>query len=543
MFQKHEKYKQKSLFSVENQLNTRQQQLWDESFEAHFFGLIFQKIDEEVFSVLFSTTHSRPNSPINQLVGALILKHRFGWSYSELEKALNFNLLTRMALGVQEVNESIFRERTLFNFQNRLSEYRLETGVNLLEQVFDGLSKKELKRLALKTNIQRGDSFLAASNITRYSRLQLLVEVLKRLHRVLKESDQKRYADLFGPYLKKSSTQYIHTLAQGSLPLELAAIGQVYRQLYESLKEAYGKMEIFEIFERVYQEHFELVDQELTLIPNEDLSSGSLQSPDDREATYRKKRGESSQGFSIHLSETAHPDNVVNLITDVSVDSNNVDDSDLLYDRLEKMKEKTPDLEEYHQDGGYGSPDNDQLMSDLGITPIQTAIRGRKAEVQIEIYTLKEGTETEEACYEVHCQAGQEVSASQTKKKYKAEFEGSICEACPLKDRCPTTQTKRGRTYYFTQADARKHQRWRNIRQLPLERQRIRPNVESTVRQMKNEMKNGKLKTRGFFKAQLYAYFSAIATNAARVAKHEVEKKKKEVKSPKKFKELLRLRP
>ncbi len=522
MFQKHDKYKQKSLFSVEQQLNKRQQKLWSGSFEQHFFELIFRQIDESLFSVLFSQGYSRPNAPVNQLVSAMILMHRYGWSYSELQRQLNFNLLTRMALGIQELDEEIFCERTLFHFQYRLSEYYISTGINLLEAVFDGLSKDQLKRLNLKTSIQRGDSFLAASNITHYSRLQLLIEVLVRLHRILSDSDKALYAALFAPYIKQSSGRYIYGLDRGSLGKELAKLGPIYQRLYEQLQAQYSQQQAFEIFERVYQEHFTVAAEKIELRPNESLSSGSLQSPDDREASYRKKRNEESQGFSIHLSETAHPDNPIQLITDLEVAPNHVDDSQLLNKRLDKMKEKTPDLDEYHTDGGFGSEKNDEKMQELEIRHVQTAIRGRKAQVEIEIHS-QEDPQTESQTYEVHCPQGQQIAAVATPKRFKAQFDASICARCPLKEMCPTKETRTGRTYYFTPEEARKHQRWRNIRELPPERQTIRPNVEATVRQMKNNMKNHKLKTRGIFKAILYTYFSAIATNAARIAQYKAE--------------------
>ena len=50
-----------------------------------------------------------------------------------------------------------------------------------------------------------------------------------------------------------------------------------------------------------------------------------------------------------------------------------------------------------HTDGGYGSEDNDRKFEELGITHIQTAVRGRKSKVDM---TIEETTEGE---YEVSC--------------------------------------------------------------------------------------------------------------------------------------------
>ena len=56
------------------------------------------------------------------------------------------------------------------------------------------------------------DSTRIASNIEQMGRLQLLVEVLQRVHRMLNAAGQVHYADAFAPYLRGSSGQYIYHL-------------------------------------------------------------------------------------------------------------------------------------------------------------------------------------------------------------------------------------------------------------------------------------------------------------------------------------------
>ena len=48
----------------------------------------------------------------------------------------------------------------------------------LRQPQFDGLTKEQLKRLKIKTDIQRSDSFMAMSNIRSYGWVQLLIESL-----------------------------------------------------------------------------------------------------------------------------------------------------------------------------------------------------------------------------------------------------------------------------------------------------------------------------------------------------------------------------
>jgi hypothetical protein len=133
-----------------------------------------------------------------------------------------------------------------------------------------------------------------------------------------------------------------------------------------------------------------VVDEKIAMKPPAELTSSSLQSPDDLEATYRNKNGRHSKGQTIQVIETAHPDNQLNLITEVAVCPNNTDDSQILNQRLSKMKTKTPELNELHHDGGYGSTANDEICDELGIQVIQTAVKGIQAEVPIEIEAVSE---------------------------------------------------------------------------------------------------------------------------------------------------------
>lgn len=154
----------------------------------YFYQDIFTVIDKSLFSVLFSDKKSRPNTPANQLVDAMILKHLYNWSFKELFTYLNFNILTWHALGVHCIDESIFREASIFNFQIKLTKHYQSTGVNLIEMVFCQLTRLQIQLFEVNTSTQRGDSLSVGSNIVDYSRLRLLVEVLKRLCRVTTRS-------------------------------------------------------------------------------------------------------------------------------------------------------------------------------------------------------------------------------------------------------------------------------------------------------------------------------------------------------------------
>ena len=512
MFRENTTHLQRSFFDIERQLSKSKRKKIRESEEYNFYQLIFKKIKEENFAVLYSENGSRPNSAVNIMVSAIILAYRKGWTIKEMLEQIDFNLLTRTALGLNKMDDAAFCEATFFNFQNRLLKHFVETGENLLETVFDGLTKEQLKQLKIKTDIQRSDSFMAMSNIRNYGRVQLLIEMLLRLYRILKEEDKERFKDRLSEYTKQTSGQYIYKLERTEIPQELEKLGELYHKLYEALRGGYKEIEIFGIFERVYQEHFTIVKNKVTVKKNEELHSGIIQSPDDIDATYRKKDKKIGKGQSVNVTETANPENELNLLTDIAVKPNNTDDSDILNGRIETLKEKTPDLKELHTDGGYGSEDNDRKFEELGITHIQTAVRGRKSKVEMKIEEITEGE------YEVSCPL-QKVKSEKTRSRYKVCFDKKICDGCLLAGECPTLIRKR--VYYFTREQYLVNKRKRNINTLPLERRKLRPNVEATIKEFVKPLNHkGKLRVRGQFKTMIYACSMGISINFGRIHRY-----------------------
>jgi len=521
MFKANVTHLQQSLFGIENQLSEKKRIKLFQSKEACFYNLLFCSIDENDFASLFSESGSRPNTPVNILVSSIILQNQHGWTGEELLNHIDFDLLTRTALGLHDLDETPFCETTFYNFQNKLLTHFTQTGENLLETIFDKLTEKQLKALQIKASIQRMDSFQALSNIRSYSRIQLLVEMIIRSYRILDEDDRKELKTLLSPYTSKTSSKYIYNLDRSAIPHELEKLGAVYHQLYTYLKEKYSTVEFFKIFERVYTEHFTMVSDKLVVKDSKELTSGSLQSPDDIDATYRNKRGEGFHGQVVNVTETAHPDNELNLITDVVVTENNTDDSTILNNRIDTLKEKTPDLEELHTDGGYGSGDNDQKMETNHINHIQTAVRGRDPKVEIRIEEVSPHEHI------VRCPK-QTVHSERTKKRYKACFNSSICDSCPYCEDCSTIVQRDGRVYYFDDAMVRLHKRIDAIKNIPVERQTIRPNVEATMKEYSKVFNHkGKLRVRGKFKTMLVVFARSIAINFGRIYRCIVEKIRK----------------
>lgn len=506
------------LITFEAELSEKQRKSLERSKEKWFNNLILRNINENDFKSLYSETASRPNVAVNILVSALILKELRGISYDELMESVMFDLRFKVALGLVNIDDAPFSRGTLFNFQNRILDYEIQTGINLIEQVFDRLTAQQLKKLSLKADIQRTDSTLISSNIRKYSRVQLLIEVLIRLERILDESDKNILGESLQSYLETGSQKYVYGLKSKDLPRELNELGRVYHLVNNEINKSdkYCDTKEFIDFERVFREHFIVIDQEIKVKPNEQLNSSMLQSPDDQQATYRKKKEQESKGFTINATETANPDNPLQLIDDIAVNSNNVDDTKILNSRLDKIKDKTPELNEMHTDGGYGSEDNDKKFEELNINQITTAVRGRESEIEKKIEQTDQLPEMPET-YTVEC-PHQKATSTPTKKCHKAQFDLSKCADCPLKANCQILKNN-GR-YYFTHEDYLLNKRNLNILTIPKERRKIRPNIEATMKEFKARAPGGKIKVRGLFKTSLFAYSVGIAINFGRIYRH-----------------------
>ena len=82
-------------------LTAREQKSWAKVFADE----IFPAIDEKRFSVLYSDKASRPNTPVNVIVGALIIKELFDYSDDEMVENLMLDFRIQYALHTTSFEE------------------------------------------------------------------------------------------------------------------------------------------------------------------------------------------------------------------------------------------------------------------------------------------------------------------------------------------------------------------------------------------------------------------------------------------------------
>jgi hypothetical protein len=359
------------------------------------------------------------------------------------------------------------------------------------------------------------------------------VEVLQRVHRMLKEEDQTAYADAFGPFILGHSGQYVYHLKGQDTSEHLQKIGELMQRILGELQSAYGQEPVYQMLERVFGEHYRVEEKVVKTKLAKELSASSLQSPDDLEATYREKGNKSYKGYVANLTETCDPDNKLQLITKTAVAPNHVDDAKLMEADVPNLTERT-DLETLYTDGGYGSPDADQTLRDHFVEQIQTAIRGRapsSEKLNLSDFDIQQ-TETGKPT-QITCPQGQTVAvhSSSQKKGYVAHFDLAICQTCPFyQTSCPAQPGKRDPRLHLNFSEAQAHVAQRRRRSLARlqEGRNLRAAIEATVREVKHPFPASKLPVRGQFRVACMVAGSAMATNAHRIQRYLVAKIKLE---------------
>jgi hypothetical protein len=534
MFKPNTAHQQPALISAIQDLPEKQRTRLEHSWAGIFYREFFCRIHEEIFSVLYSDQPSRPNVPVNVLVGLDAIKAGFGWSDEEVYDAFLYNLQVRYALGYNRLGEGDFEIRTLYYFRQRLSDYNLKHGQNLLEKAFENITDKQIVELKIRTGHQRMDSTQIASNILDASRLHLVVEGIQRLHRILTPEEQKRLTDWFEPYLKDTAGHYAYRLkGQAATQAHLEKAGRVLQIVLAELKAVYATHEVYAVIQRLFTENFRVVAETVQLKENKDLSADGLQSLDDVDATYRTKGTGHYKGYVANVTETCDPQNDLQLITKVQVAPNNIEDAQLLKEALPNLKERTQ-LETLITDGAYPSETNDEELRQHAVHLIQTGIRGNTPDPNrfnlsdFQIDQDENGNPTE-----VTCPNGQSALATRgTTSGWFARFPAAVCSTCPfqLDQRCRARPQQRDLRYAmdFTLQEVRVAQRRKDYLAHKKDEHNLRAAVEATVRSIKHPFPAGKLPVRGRFRMTCLMISSAILVNVRRIWNYRTKQLTKE---------------
>lgn len=166
-------------------LTQREKRVLEKSWAKTFAEKVFPAIDESIFSVLYSDKASRPNTPVNVIVGALILKEALGDTDDELVEALMFDVRYQYALHTTGFEEQPLSDRTLSRFRARVLAYETEYDVDLIHECIVKIAKQITEFMNISPNMQRMDSLMKAANIKNLSLLELFYTCVANLAKIM----------------------------------------------------------------------------------------------------------------------------------------------------------------------------------------------------------------------------------------------------------------------------------------------------------------------------------------------------------------------
>ncbi len=164
---------------------------WAEPFQKH----ILPNINEERFEVLYSKIDSRPNTPINVIIGLLILKEIFSLSDEDVIGSLHFDTRFQYSLGTTSYNEQPVSINTLYNFRTRALNYEIETGIDLIKEEVENLADHIAKFMKLDGKTIRMDSMMVSSSCKKLSRIELVYTVNVGVIKVINKISPPRAYD------------------------------------------------------------------------------------------------------------------------------------------------------------------------------------------------------------------------------------------------------------------------------------------------------------------------------------------------------------
>ena len=417
------------------------------SWAEYFFNSIFSNINEERFSLLYSDNFSRPNAPVNIMIGLLTLKELNQWSDEELIAAFYFDYRVQYALGISDFDKERICINTIGNFRKRLYEYYEAHGRDLLEEEISALTSELIELSRMDTSLARQDSMMISSNCKKMGRLELIYTVNSNVVELLKEHAENKIPETCRHYLEeKDKPNQIYRLKKEEVSAKTEQLLKESLELYETVPAELQQEEAYQSLVRLIKE--QTIDNGTTPKEPKEIAPASLQNPSDPDATYRRKGNKSYSGYVMNFVEARDNEKEMSMIVSYQLEPNIISDKELGLNALEKDLKGAKTIV---SDGTYYSPDMVEKAEEKDIALSYSALTGRSSpegKLGADLFEIDAGTETIVAC---PGGAKPVTSVRNREKEYlKAKFAKQDCEACSLADSCIFKEQKKFNTVIIT---------------------------------------------------------------------------------------------
>jgi hypothetical protein len=499
-------------------LTPREKRMLEKSWAKHFSEKIFPLIDENKFACLYSDKASRPNTPVNVCVGALIIKEAFNMTDDEMVEALAFDIRYQYALHTTSFEEQPLSDKTLSRFRKRCYTYELTHGIDIIHDTITELSGEMAKFMKITGQIQRMDSLMVASNIKRLSRMELLYTCLSNFVTYLHNQKEDDKLDGFEHYYDPNDyNRIIYHQRNDDYDERLQTI-LTDADLILKKCSGYDEVSEYQLLARAFSEQV-IKDGDTLRLKNKgdgSMNSSILQNPADPEATYREKAGKQYRGYVANITESVGDDK--SIITDYQFEQNTHSDSDFLKEHLETT-DKRPERVTIVTDGAYSGEENRQLAESKNIELVTTDLLGRETKDIYADFIFSDDGQRIRLCPEGH--EPKKSSFVKSNGQVRVSFPKSQCENCPHREECKPKLYKKTSAVYVSKAshERAKAQRFTQSRQFKF-LARVRNGVETVPSTLRRKYEIDRMPVRGKIRMKHLFGFKIGALNFRKLLKY-----------------------
>jgi hypothetical protein len=496
-------------------LGPKRKRLIEKSWAKLFRETILPNLPVGALMKYYHLSHGAPTKELYAMMGVMVLQQMFDCTDEETVTQYAFNIQWHYALDITgETDTAAYISlKTLWNMRDILS------ANDLYATLFENSAGTLAKAFSIDASLQRIDSVHIFSNMRHLGRIRLFVKTikkfllnLKRHHREIFSFLEKERTDR---YLLKKEESVFSMVKPSESTKTLQSLGDDLFFFIEQYKENTDitSMSSYKLLLRLLKEQCIMEENaRVSIKPNRDVPSDSLQNPSDPDATYDGHKG---KGYQVQIMETYAPDKKgFSLITHVAVEKAHISDANALIPAIEETEKRDLKPEEVLADSLYGSDDNTEKAKELGVDVV-SPVMGKESAKQITLidFTLS-GTRVT-ACPEGHAP----IFTKHKKDRYIAAFGTEICAACSQKNECPVRPGERGNYLRYDEKAIRIAQR-RAYEKTPefREKYRFRSGIEGTISCCDRKTGIKHLRVRDLKAVSFCATLKAIGINIFRAA-------------------------
>ena len=510
------KHQQLCLDDNFNQLTDRTKKFILNSWAGAFAKTIFPLINEERFSVLYSSNaFSRPNTPVNIVVAALLLKEMCRLTDDELLLNILTDVKYQYALNTTSYQEQPISDRTLSRFRERLYFYEMETGVDLLKEEMLAMAEKMVDFMDINPSLKRMDSVMIASSCKKMSRLEIVYTSISNLTRLIQaDGREKVLTPRLSLYLQdghKNNTLYRSKTEDLELNLEKALADA--ESLARSSAGSYKETPEYQTLTRVLKEQAQYgEDGSIKPKNKKEIRTDSLQNPSDPDATFRRKAGECHKGYVGNIVETIDENGAI--ITQFGYEQNIHSDSAFCREVVNELgvQEEPVTL---ITDSLWGE-DNVQNARENNIRLVTTTLLGKDPDVILGDFLIDEEDHQVRYCPQWHVPVETTYNANQD--SYRMFFLKEHCNTCKNRKACRVKNQKKYAAVTITPKTVARAQYLRKLSTEEYKKlTRMRNAVEGIPSVLRRRYHVDQIPVRGFVRSKTWFTLKIGAINVKRV--------------------------